>query len=151
MGGKIQFGVYELDREAGELRKHGAVIRLQEQPLQVLLALIERPGEVVTREEIRQRIWGQDTFVDFEQSLNKAVNRLREALCDDAAQPRYIETIPRRGYRFVAPVTGASTPEKREAATASSAVSDVDVPRPEQYNTRSNRIAAFAIAGYFSP
>ena len=121
MDGKIQFGVYELDREAGELRKHGLLIRLQEQPLQVLLALVERPGQIVTREEIRQRIWGQDTFVDFAQSLNKAVNRLREALSDDAAQPRYVETIPRRGYRFVAPVTGvvsidqnAATPQRAD-------------------------------------
>ena len=120
MGGKILFGVYELDREAGELRKHGVLIRLQEQPLQVLLALIERPGQIVTREEARQRIWGQDTFVDFEQSLNKAVNRLREVLCDDAAQPRYIETIPRRGYRFVAPVTRNTSTEQREATAPSS-------------------------------
>ena len=123
MGGKIQFGVYELDREAGELRKHGVLIRLQEQPLQVLLALVERPGQIVTREEIRQRIWGQDTFVDFEQSLNKAVNRVRDALCDDAAQPRYIETVPRRGYRFVAPVTGNAPTEQPGATEPSSAAS----------------------------
>jgi DNA-binding winged helix-turn-helix (wHTH) protein len=112
MLGRIRFGVYELDREAMELRKHGALIRLQEQPLQVLTALVERPGEIVTREELQERIWGKDTFVDFDQSLNKAVNRLREALNDDPAQPRYVETVPRRGYRFVAPVTGIAGPEE---------------------------------------
>jgi Tol biopolymer transport system component/DNA-binding winged helix-turn-helix (wHTH) protein len=126
MGGKIQFGVYELDREAGELRKHGVLIRLQDQPFQVLLALVERPGQVVTREEIRQLIWGQDTFVDFEQSLNKAVNRLREALSDDAAQPRYIETIPRRGYRFVAPVTGSGPAEFRQPTPVEAQISHTE-------------------------
>jgi TolB-like protein len=106
MLGKLQFGVYELDRDAMELRKHGVPIRLQEQPLRVLATLVERPGEVVTREDLQERIWGKDTFVDFEQSLNKAVNRLREALNDEAGQPRYVETVPRRGYRFIAPVAG---------------------------------------------
>jgi Tol biopolymer transport system component/DNA-binding winged helix-turn-helix (wHTH) protein len=106
MLGKLQFGVYELDRDALELRKDGVPVRLQEQPLRVLATLVERPGEIVTREELQDRIWGKDTFVDFEQSLNKAVNRLREALNDEAAQPRYVETVPRRGYRFIARVTG---------------------------------------------
>src|SRR5215475_6358830 len=104
MGTKIHFGVYELDRDAMELRKHGVPIRLQEQPLRVLATLVERPGEIVTREELQERIWGKDTFVDFEQSLNKAVNRVREALHDDAGRPQYVETIPRRGYRFIAPI-----------------------------------------------
>ena len=104
---RVQFGVYELDPEALELRKHGLPVRLQDQPLRVLVALLERPGEIVTREQLRERIWGKDTFVDFDQSLNKAVNRLREALNDDPAQPRYLETVPRRGYRFVAPVTSS--------------------------------------------
>jgi DNA-binding winged helix-turn-helix (wHTH) protein len=112
MLGKLQFGVYELDRDAMELRKHGVPIRLQEQPLRVLATLVERPGEIVTREELQQRIWGKDTFVDFEQSLNKAVNRLREALNDEAGQPRYVETVPRRGYRFIAPVTGQNSIEQ---------------------------------------
>jgi DNA-binding winged helix-turn-helix (wHTH) protein len=105
MPGKIKFGVYELDADSPELRKHGVVVRLQEQPLRVLVALTERPGEIVTREELQTLIWGKDTFVDFEQSLNKAVNRLRETLNDNAGQPRYVETVPRRGYRFVAPVS----------------------------------------------
>jgi DNA-binding winged helix-turn-helix (wHTH) protein len=106
MQGKVQFGAYELDCDAMELRKHGVPIRLQEQPCRVLAALVERPGEIVTREELRERIWPKDTFVDFDQSLNKAVNRAREALNDDAGTPQYIETVPRRGYRFIAPVTG---------------------------------------------
>jgi eukaryotic-like serine/threonine-protein kinase len=147
MGGKIQFGVYELDPEARELRKHGALIRLQEQPLQVLLALVERPGQIVTREEIRQRIWGQDTFVDFEQSLNKAVNRLREALCDDAAQPRYVETIPRRGYRFVAPVTGNTATEDREVTAASRVDPDLAVGKPGRHIAQSHKTLTLTVGG----
>jgi Tol biopolymer transport system component/DNA-binding winged helix-turn-helix (wHTH) protein len=103
MSGKIRFGVYELDRDAVELRKHGVPIRLQDQPFRVLALLAERPGEVITREELQEQIWGK-TFVDFDQSLNKAVNRVREALNDNAGSPQYIETVPRRGYRFIAPV-----------------------------------------------
>ena len=110
MPGKIRFGVYELDRDAMELRKHGAPIRLQEQPLRVLAMLAERPGEVVSREQLQEKIWG-DTFVDFDQSLNKAVNRVREALNDNAGTPQYIETVPRRGYRFIAPVAVISGAE----------------------------------------
>src|SRR5271170_7719508 len=106
MPGILRFGVFELDRDAMELRRNGVPIRLQEQPLRVLAALVERPGEIITREELQERVWGKDTFVDFEQSLNKAVNRLREALNDEAGQPKYVETVPRRGYRFIAPVIG---------------------------------------------
>jgi eukaryotic-like serine/threonine-protein kinase len=103
MARRISFGVYELDRDAMELRRRGVLIRLQEQPFRVLSMLAERPGEIVTREEIQEQIWG-NTFVDFDQSLNKAVNRVREALNDSAGTPQYVETIPRRGYRFIAPV-----------------------------------------------
>jgi DNA-binding winged helix-turn-helix (wHTH) protein len=103
MPDKIRFGVYELDRESMQLRKHGVVLRLQEQPFRVLAMLTERPGEVITREQLQEQIWG-NTFVDFDQSLNKAVNRVREALNDNAGTPQYIETVPRRGYRFIAPV-----------------------------------------------
>jgi DNA-binding winged helix-turn-helix (wHTH) protein len=104
MPDKIRFGVYELDRDAVELRKDGVPVRLQEQPFRVLAMLTERPGETITREQLQERIWG-NTFVDFDQSLNKAVNRIREALNDNAGTPQYIETVPRRGYRFIAPVT----------------------------------------------
>jgi DNA-binding winged helix-turn-helix (wHTH) protein len=99
-----RFGVFELDITAGELRKNGAKLRLQEQPFQVLALLLERAGEVVTREELRQTLWPADTFVDFDHSLNTAVNKLREILGDSASNPRYIETLARRGYRFIAPV-----------------------------------------------
>src|ERR1700756_1974010 len=105
--GGLGFGVFELDLRAGELGKHGLRVRLQEQPFQVLAALLEHPGEVVTREELQKKLWPEDTFVDFEHSLNAAVKRLRAALNDSADQPRYIETQARRGYRFVAPVGGS--------------------------------------------
>jgi DNA-binding winged helix-turn-helix (wHTH) protein/Tol biopolymer transport system component len=108
MAEKIRFGVYELDRDAVELRKRGVPIRLQEQPFRVLVLLAERRGEIVTREELQAQIWG-NTFVDFDQSLNKAINRIREALNDDANSPQYVETVPRRGYRFIAPVITAAT------------------------------------------
>jgi len=115
MPAKIRFGVYELDRDAMELRKRGVLLRLQEQPFRVLVMLAERPGEIITREQLRERIWG-DTFVDFDQSLNKAVNRLREALNDNAGAPQYVETVPRQGYRFRAsgedPCNGSTRPSR---------------------------------------
>ena len=102
----LRFGVFEMDVRAGELRKQGVRIKLQEQPFHVLTVLLQRPGEVVTREELRSQNWPADTFVDFDNSLNTAINKLREALGDSADNPRFIETLPRRGYRFIAPVTG---------------------------------------------
>src|ERR1043165_2987986 len=101
---RLRFGVFEVDRRAGELRKHGVRRRLQEQPFQLLAMLLERPGETVTRDEIRNRLWTADTFVDFDQGVNKAVNRIREALGDSATSPRFVETVARRGYRFIADV-----------------------------------------------
>jgi len=100
----LKFGPYLVDLAAGEIRKNGSRIRLQEKPLRVLALLAERQGQLVTREELRKRLWPEDTFVDFETGLNTAVSKLRDALSDSAEKPRYIETIPRRGYRFVAPV-----------------------------------------------
>src|SRR6516162_9496875 len=102
----LHFGTFEVDAHAGELRKQGKRVKLQDQPFQVLEVLLHRPGEVVTREELRSQIWPQDTFVDFDNSLNTAINKLREALGDSADNPRFIETLPRRGYRFIAPVSG---------------------------------------------
>jgi DNA-binding winged helix-turn-helix (wHTH) protein/tetratricopeptide (TPR) repeat protein len=102
----LRFGVFEADVRAGELRKQGVRIKLQEQPFHVLTVLLQRPGDVVTREELRSQNWPADTFVDFDNSLNTAINKLREALGDSADNPRFIETLPRRGYRFIAPVTG---------------------------------------------
>ena len=100
LGPVVRFGVFELDLRTGELRKSGLRVGLQDQPLQVLTMLLERRGELVTREELRQRLWPADTFVDFEQGLNAAVKRLRTALGDSAEVPRFIETLPRRGYRW---------------------------------------------------
>ena len=100
----IRFGVFELDPSAGELRKSGTFIRLHPQPLRVLVMLAQHPGQIVTREEIRSCLWGGDTFVDFERSINFCVNQIRGALGDDAEEPRFVETLPRRGYRFIAPV-----------------------------------------------
>ena len=108
--GVVRFGLFEVDRKAGELRRNGARIRLQDQPFQILLTLLEKPGEVVSREELRSRLWPDDTFVDFEHSINTAVRRLRDALGDTAESPRYVETVARRGYRFLAPVNGAQVP-----------------------------------------
>jgi cholera toxin transcriptional activator len=102
--GIFRFGAYEADPGSGELRKSGIRLRVQEQPFRVLLVLLERPGEVVTREELRQKLWPADTFVDFDHSLNTVINKLREALSDSASNPRFIETLARRGYRFLAPV-----------------------------------------------
>ncbi|MEO8594826.1 MAG: winged helix-turn-helix domain-containing protein [Candidatus Solibacter sp.] len=103
----IRFGVFEVDFASGELRKQGVKIKLQEQPFRALVAFVEHPSEVLTREELQKRLWPADTVVDFERGINKAINRLREALGDDADNPRFIETIPQRGYRFLAQVETA--------------------------------------------
>ena len=105
----VRFGSFEVNFQAGELRRRGTRIKLQEQPFQVLAILLERAGDLVPRDEFRQRIWGDDTFVDFDHSLSIAINKLREALGDSSEFPRYIETVPRRGYRFVYPITPRET------------------------------------------
>lgn len=102
----LRFGVFEVDPQAGELRKSGLKIKLQDQPFQILLLLLEHPGNVLTREELRQRLWSADTFVEFDHSLNSAIKKLRQALGDDSDNPRFIETLPRRGYRLIVPVAG---------------------------------------------
>jgi DNA-binding winged helix-turn-helix (wHTH) protein len=104
----IHFGDFAIDPRAGELFKKGTKIKLQQQPFQVLAILLERPGDLVTREELRQRIWPADTFVDFDHSLNTAVKKLRQALGDGSQKPRYVETLPRKGYRFLGTVKGAA-------------------------------------------
>ena len=103
----VRFGLFEIDLDTGELRRRGARIRLQQQPFQVLAMLLERPGRLVTRDQLRARIWPDAVYVDFDHGLNKAVSKLRRALGDTADNPRYVETLSRRGYRFVAPVEGA--------------------------------------------
>ncbi len=117
----FRFDAFELDPSSGELRKHGHRIRLQEQPFRILCLLLERPSELITREEIRAALWDGDTFVEFDRSLNKAMVKLRQALGDDAESPRFIETLPRRGYRFQIPV------ESQEAASAVAAAGTSDV------------------------
>src|SRR5215831_16813935 len=104
----VRFGVFEANIHTGELRRNGQKIKLQEQPFQLLTALLERPGEVVTREELRARLWPEDTFVDFDHSLNAAVRRLRDTLGESAETPRFVETVARRGYRFIAPVDSSA-------------------------------------------
>jgi cholera toxin transcriptional activator len=120
-----RFGVFELDLNAGELRKNGVKLRLQEQPFQVLALLLERSGEAVTREELQQKLWPSDTFVDFDHSLNTAINKVREALGDSASSPRYVETLARRGYRFIAPVQSpveAHAPDKTRQTSDRTAI-----------------------------
>ena len=145
-----RFGVFELDLTAGELRKSGVKLRLQGQPFQVLALLLERAGEVVTREELQQKLWPSDTFVDFDHSLNTAINKVREALGDSASSPRYVETLARRGYRFIAPVQNNAP---NEAATTTPALQppapspsldiatqlhpELEVPIPRRTITRS--------------
>jgi len=134
-----RFGLYEVDLGAGELRKSGVRMRLRGQPFQVLTLLLERAGEPVTRDELRARLWPSDTFVDFDHSLNTAINKVREALGDAAANPRYVETLARRGYRFIAPVQWANPQASRPV---SQAASDASLPA---------EIATAASANRFHP
>ena len=115
----VRFGPFELDRATGELRKDRVRLRLQDRPLRVLEALVERPGALVTREELRKRLWSDDTFVDFDNSLNNAINRLRAALDDAADDPRFVETVGRRGYRFVAQASTDDRPADSQPVVAS--------------------------------
>jgi DNA-binding winged helix-turn-helix (wHTH) protein len=103
-GGVLRFESYQVDLRTGELRKHGRKVRLTGKPFEVLAVLLERPGELITRAELQARLWSSDTFVDFEHGVNAAVQTLRRALCDSHKKPRFIETLPRRGYRFIAAV-----------------------------------------------
>lgn len=114
---RFRFGLFEFDTSTGELRREGLLVHLQSQPARVLSCLILRAGEVVSREELHRAVWGGETFVDFERGLNFCITQLRSVLGDDATNPRYVRTIPRRGYQFIAPVESASSgPEKKVAA-----------------------------------
>jgi DNA-binding winged helix-turn-helix (wHTH) protein len=112
----VRFGTFQLDTRAGQLLKNGRVVRLKPQPLRLLQLLLSRPGDVVTRDEIREVLWGTETFVDFEQGMNTAVRQIREALGDDAETPIFVETVPKRGYRFIAPVD-AGAPARAPTST----------------------------------
>jgi len=113
--GKVRFAAFEVDLSSGELLKHGTRIKVQDQPFRILALLLERPGVLVAREDLRKKLWAVDTFVDFDNSLNTAINKLRDALGDSADSPRFIETLPRRGYRFIGSVNGAGQPQVAEA------------------------------------
>src|SRR5436190_17705933 len=128
-----KFGLFEADARTGELRKQGRPLRLRGRPFDILLLLLERAGDVISRDELRQQLWPADTFVDFDHGLNSAMNRLREALGDSAENPRFIETLPRRGYRFVAPIHVVQTGSAVGApavGTAPSARPPVPLPEP---------------------
>ena len=135
LGPYVRFGPFELDVRSGELQHNGRKMLLNEQPLQVLLALLERPGELVSREELVQRLWPDGTFVDYERGLNKAVNKLREVLRDSADSPRFVETIPRRGYRFIAHLEPSNPPIPVDP-----------VPKPPQVLTGEGKPYRFAVA-----
>jgi cholera toxin transcriptional activator len=124
----LSFGVFDADTASGELRKSGVRLRLQEQPFQVLVMLLERPGQVVTREELRRKLWPADTFVDFDHSLNTIINKLREVLGDSAANPRFIETIAKRGYRFLLLVESASNRCEPNSSQTDDAVLPATLP-----------------------
>ena len=132
----LRFDVYALDLRAGELYKGGRKIRLQEQPFQILAMLLERPGEVVTREEMRDRLWSGDTFVDFEHSLNTAIKKIRHALNDEAEKPRFIETLRRRGYRFA----GTLAESVASPASSASATSSMSQPLPQSSSVQTSGI-----------
>ena len=136
----IRFGAFELDLHTQELRKHGLKLKLHGQPIDVLAMLLERPGELVTREELHKKLWPEDTFVDFEHGINAVVNRLREALGDDAETPRYVETLPRRGYRFICPLDVAPP----SPAASGAAMSPSPMPAPPLLPTAGGETGATA-------
>lgn len=156
----FRFGTFEVDAAAGEIHKRGRKVKLQQQPFEILVALLERPGEVVTREELRQRIWPGDSVLDFERGLNRAINRIRDALGDSAGSPRFVETIPRRGYRFIAevqdldpslaPKPASKRPEEAARQTSVSPALDVDADAPSYIETLPRRDSRF-IAPVDSP
>src|ERR1700721_1601418 len=115
---RTSFGLYEVDLQTGELWKAGRRIKIQTQPFKVLAALLERPGEIVTREDLQLRVWGRDTTVDFDHSIGTAINKIREALGDSADNPVFVETLARRGYRFIAPVGYPPAPLTEASAPA---------------------------------
>ena len=134
--GRLSFGTFELDRESGELLKRGSLLRVQEKPLQLLLLLLEHPGEIVLREDLQRRLWPNGTYVDFDKGLNTAVKKLRYALGDSPDKPVFIETIPRRGYRFIAPVHSNGSGAVSASATATDKVSIESVPERDNGRAR---------------
>src|SRR5579864_4752366 len=143
----VRFGLFELDLRAGELRKSGIKIKLQEQPFQILTMLLERPGEIIAREELQKRLWPQDTFVDFDLSLNSAVKKLRHALGDDSENPRFIETLYRRGYRFIGQTNGVATVQEPVTVPPAPLVGDIDSEAlPAKIGRTNPRVLAWVIS-----
>ena len=129
--GAVRFGIFELDRSTGELRRAGQRVPLQDQPAQVLSLLVGRPGEVVTRDELRRELWSADTFVEFDTAVNVAINKIRQALGDSAMSPRFVETVPKRGYRFLADVHAVEPDEAAAPPVAEATPSSVETrPQP---------------------
>lgn len=128
--GWYRFGLFEVDERRGEIRKQGSRLRLRGRPFDILLILLERPGELVSRDDLRSRLWPADTFVDFDHGVNTSVNRLREVLGDSAENPRFIETVPRKGYRFIAPVDVLSIRDPLPASAELHAVLPDPGPMP---------------------
>jgi DNA-binding winged helix-turn-helix (wHTH) protein/tetratricopeptide (TPR) repeat protein len=150
---RTRFGAFEVDLRSGEVRKHGIRLKLQDQPFQVLALLLEHPGDVVTRDELRQKLWPADTFVDFDTGLNSAIKKLRDALADSAEEPRYIETLPRRGYRFIAHVENGDLPASAAVGVHLAPVLPLR-PTPKFWSKRrfavTAAVAAFLIAAAFA-
>src|SRR6266852_2900340 len=142
----VRFGGFEVDLRSGELHKQGIKIKLHDQPFQVLAALLEHPGELVTREHLHQKLWPADTFVDFDVGLNSAIKRLRDALGDSAEEPRYIETLPRRGYRFIARVENGALPASAAVEENLAPVLPLG-PTPE-FRTKRRFVVAAGVAAY---
>jgi DNA-binding winged helix-turn-helix (wHTH) protein len=141
---RYRFGAFEADAATAELRKQGIRLKLNAQPFQVLCMLLERPGELLTREEISRELWPDGTFVDYDHGLNSAVNRIREALGDTASNPRFVETLSRRGYRFVAPVERIGINENQSSALAESAPSET----PSSVSTKQAAVPVVSAASY---
>jgi DNA-binding winged helix-turn-helix (wHTH) protein len=133
-----RFGLFELDPAAGELRRQGVLVKLPPQPFKLLTLLVARPGAIVTRDEIRRELWSEDTFVDFEQGVNFSIRQVREALGDDAEAPRYVQTVPRRGYRFIAPV---EPPKPDNRPTTRRLLTDVNLHKALWANIAEIRLA----------
>jgi DNA-binding winged helix-turn-helix (wHTH) protein len=141
--GGLRFDAYHVDLRTGELRKHGRKIRLAGRPFQILALLLERPGELLTRKELQARLWSSDTFVDFEHGVNAAIQTLRRALCDSHKKPKFIETLPRRGYRFIAGVEGAQL----SAGPAAGAPAEHSPPSSAAASVPASGVATAAASG----
>jgi TolB-like protein/DNA-binding winged helix-turn-helix (wHTH) protein/Tfp pilus assembly protein PilF len=145
VAGRLRFGVFELDLRSGELRKHGLLVRLQEQPFQVLTMLVENSGEVVTRGDLQKKLWPANTFVDFDHGLNKAINKIRDALGDSAESPRFVETVARRGYRFLAEVKSAhGVPIRSELVARVHPAAGTRPSLPVESDTRKDHLPSLA-------